>query len=37
LGITTIRLTFEDVTGRPEWCRSHVRAALTARRRLRAA
>lgn len=37
LGITTIRLTFEDVTGRPEWCRSRVRATLSARRRLRAA
>lgn len=37
LGITTIRLTFEDVTGRPEWCRSRVRAALAARRRPRAA
>lgn len=37
LGITTIRLTFEDVTGRPEWCRSRVRAALASRRRLRAA
>ena len=37
LGITTIRLTFEDVTGRPEWCRSRVRATLAARRRVRAA
>ena len=36
VGITTIRLTFEDVTGRPEWCRARVRRAISARRRLRA-
>jgi len=35
LGITTIRLTFEDVTGRPEWCRNRVRRALRARAALR--
>lgn len=33
LGITTIRLTFEDVTGRPDWCRDRVRRAVAARLR----
>jgi very-short-patch-repair endonuclease len=36
IGITTIRLTFEDVTGRPMWCRTRVRRAVSAHRRLRA-
>ena len=33
MGITTIRLTFEDITRRPEWCRARVRSAIVARRR----
>ncbi len=37
MGITTIRLTFEDVTGRPQWCRARVRAAIAARQRRSAA
>ncbi len=36
LGITTIRLTFEDVTDRPEWCRDRVRRAVAARLRVAA-
>ncbi|MBN2177245.1 MAG: DUF559 domain-containing protein [Demequinaceae bacterium] len=37
LGIVTIRLTFEDVTRRPEWCRNRVRSAISTRRRSLAA
>lgn len=37
VGITTIRLTFEDIRGRPDWCRDRVRRALAAGRRSRAA
>lgn len=37
LGITTIRLTFEDVTDRPQWCRDRVRRAVAARLRARPA
>ncbi len=33
VGITTIRLTFEDILERPEWCRARIRKALAARRR----
>ena len=33
LGITTIRLTFEDVHQRPGWCRDRVRRAMRSRRR----
>jgi very-short-patch-repair endonuclease len=33
MGITTIRLTFEDITRRPQWCRARVRAAISAHRR----
>jgi very-short-patch-repair endonuclease len=33
MGITTIRLTFEDITRRPHWCRARVRAAIVARQR----
>lgn len=36
LGIATIRLTFEDVFSRPEWCRDRVRRAIAARARGRA-
>jgi very-short-patch-repair endonuclease len=36
VGITTIRLTFEDVVKRPAWCRTRVASALAARRRGRA-
>jgi very-short-patch-repair endonuclease len=35
LGIATIRLTFEDVIGRPDWCRDRVRRAISARARRR--
>ena len=35
LGYATIRLTFEDITRRPEWCRATVRAAARARRSAR--
>ncbi len=37
LGILTIRLTFEDITRRPEWCRDRVRSAIVVRRRALAA
>ncbi|MDE0572026.1 DUF559 domain-containing protein [Demequina sp. B12] len=30
-GYVTVRLTWEDVTGRPEWCRQHVRKAVAHR------
>jgi very-short-patch-repair endonuclease len=33
VGIMTIRLTFEDITQRPEWCRARVRNALSSARR----
>jgi very-short-patch-repair endonuclease len=32
VGILTIRLSYRDVTNRPEWCRATVRATLRARR-----
>ncbi len=37
VGITVIRLTFEDVTERPAWCRARVLGAIRARRGSRAA
>ena len=37
VGIATIRLTYEDITRRPEWCRSRARRAIAARRSPRAA
>jgi very-short-patch-repair endonuclease len=33
VGVVTVRFTFEDITGRPEWCRSRLRSVLRARRR----
>ncbi|MDN4483144.1 endonuclease domain-containing protein [Demequina lignilytica] len=32
VGILTVRLTYEDITERPEWCRSMVRDVLRSRR-----
>jgi very-short-patch-repair endonuclease len=33
VGIITVRFTFEDITGRPEWCRTRLKAVLTSRSR----
>ncbi len=36
-GILTLRLTFEDITQRPAWCRARVKRTMAARRDRRAA